>query len=97
MKFINIGYNNMVAAERIVAVVGYDSAPAKRLAQDAKDDGRAIDATCGRRTRSVIITDSDHVILSAVSPESITARATETSSDTADSVEGGSQSQEKSE
>lgn len=86
----------MVAAERIVAVVGYDSAPAKRLAQDAKDDGRAIDATCGRRTRSVIITDSDHIILSAISPESITARATGASSDAADGNDSSSLPQEKS-
>ena len=97
MKFINIGYNNMVAAERIVAVVGYDSAPAKRLAQDAKEDGRGIDATCGRRTRSVSITDSDQVILSALSPESISARATGASPDTADGDESSSPSQEKRE
>ena len=58
MKFINIGFGNMVAAERMVALVSPDSAPVKRLIQDAKDSGRVIDVTCGRRTRAVVITDS---------------------------------------
>ena len=62
MKFINIGYGNMVAVDRIVTLVSPDSAPIKRLIQDAKDDGRVIDVTCGRKTRAVIITDSEHVI-----------------------------------
>ena len=61
MKFINIGYGNMVAVDRIVTLVSPDSAPIKRLIQDAKDDGRVIDVTCGRKTRAVIITDSEHV------------------------------------
>ena len=74
MKFINVGFGNMVAAERIVALASPDSAPVKRLMQDAKDDGRSIDVTCGRRTRSVIITDSEHVILSAIQAETITNR-----------------------
>lgn len=74
MKFINIGFGNMVASERIVAVVSPDSAPIKRLVQDAKDGGRTIDVSCGRRTRSVIITDSEHVILSAIQTETITNR-----------------------
>ena len=74
MKFINVGFGNMVAAERIVALASPDSAPVKRLMQDAKDDGRSIDVTCGRRTRSVIITDSDHVILSAIQTETISNR-----------------------
>ena len=74
MKFINIGFGNMVSAGRIVAIAGPDSAPIKRLVQDAKDDGRAIDVTCGRRTRAVIVTDSDHVILSAIQTETITNR-----------------------
>ena len=74
MKFINIGYGNMVAVDRIVTLVSPDSAPIKRLIQDAKDDGRAIDVTCGRRTRSVIITDSEHVILSAIQTETIANR-----------------------
>ena len=64
----------MVAANRIVAIASPDSAPIKRLVQDAKDDGRAIDVTCGRRTRAVIVTDSDHVILSAIQTETISNR-----------------------
>lgn len=74
MKFINIGFGNMVSAGRIVAIAGPDSAPIKRLVQDAKDDDRVIDVSCGRRTRAVIITDSDHVILSAIQAETITNR-----------------------
>ena len=74
MKFINVGFGNMVAAERVVALASPDSAPVKRLIQDAKDDGRAIDVTCGRRTRSVIVTDSEHVILSAIQTETIANR-----------------------
>ena len=74
MKFINIGFGNMVAADRIVTLVSPDSAPIKRLIQDAKDDGRVIDVSCGRRTRAVIITDSDHVILSAIQAETIANR-----------------------
>jgi len=74
MKFINIGYNNMIARDRIVALISPDSAPAKRLVQDAKDTGRAIDCTSGKKTRAVIITDSDHVILSSIQTETITAR-----------------------
>ena len=74
MKFINIGYGNMVAVERIVTLVSPDSAPIKRLIQDAKDDGRVIDVTCGRKTRAVVITDSEHVILSALQTETIANR-----------------------
>ena len=74
MKFINIGFGNMVSAGRIVAIAGPDSAPIKRLVQDAKEDDRVIDVSCGRRTRAVIITDSDHVILSAIAAETITNR-----------------------
>ena len=74
MKFINIGFGNMVAAERVVAVVSPDSAPIKGLIQDAKDQGRTIDVSCGRRTRAVIITDSEHVILSAIQSETIANR-----------------------
>ena len=74
MKFINIGFGNMVSAGRIVAIAGPDSAPIKRLIQDAKDDNRVIDVSCGRRTRAVIITDSEHVILSAIQAETITNR-----------------------
>ncbi|HIX93086.1 MAG TPA: DUF370 domain-containing protein [Firmicutes bacterium] len=74
MKFINVGFGNMVASERVVAVVSPDSAPIKRLIQDAKDSGRAIDVTCGKRTRAVIITDSEHVVLSALKSETISNR-----------------------
>ena len=74
MKLINIGFGNMAASERIVTIVSPDSAPIKRLVQDAKDSGRVIDVSCGRRTRAVIITDSDHVILSAIQAETITNR-----------------------
>lgn len=76
MKFINIGFGNMVASTRIIALVSPDSAPIKRLVQDARDQGRVIDVTCGRRTRSVIITDSDNVILSAIQAETISNRLT---------------------
>lgn len=76
MKFINIGFGNMVASTRIVALVSPESAPIKRLIQDARDQGRVIDVTCGRRTRSVIITDSDNVILSAIQAETISNRLT---------------------
>ena len=81
MKFINIGFGNMVAAERVVAVVSPDSAPIKRLIQDAKDGGRAIDVTCGKRTRAVIITDSEHVILSAFQSETISNRLSDEEDD----------------
>ena len=74
MRFINIGFGNMVAAERVVTVVSPESAPLKRLMQDAKDAGRTIDVSCGRRTRSVIVTDSEHVILSALQTETIANR-----------------------
>lgn len=74
MKFINVGFGNMVALDRIVALVSPDSAPIKRLVQDSKDEGRVIDVTCGRRTRAVIITDSELVILSAIQTETIANR-----------------------
>ena len=74
MKFINIGFSNLVSAERIITVAAPDSAPVKRLIQDSREDGRSIDCTCGKKTKSVIITDSDHVILSALPPETIAAR-----------------------
>ena len=74
MKFINIGFGNMVSAGRIVAIASPDSAPIKRLVQDAKEENRVIDVSCGRRTRSVIITDSEHVVLSAIQAETIANR-----------------------
>ncbi len=77
MKLINIGFGNMVSAERLVAIVSPDSAPVKRIVQDAKERGSLIDATHGRRTRAVIVTDSEHVILSAVQPETVANRFAE--------------------
>ena len=74
MKLINIGFGNMVSANRLVAIVSPESAPIKRIIQDARDRGSLIDATYGRRTRAVIITVSDHVILSAVQPETVANR-----------------------
>ncbi len=74
MRFINVGFNNMLNASRVIALVSSDSAPSKRLIQDAKDSGRAVDCTCGRKTRCVIITDSDHVILSALQSETVASR-----------------------
>ena len=74
MQLVNIGFGNVVSANKIVSIVSPEAAPIKRLVQEAKDEKRAIDATCGRRTRAVIITDSDHVILSAVQPETIAHR-----------------------
>ncbi|MBE6617165.1 MAG: DUF370 domain-containing protein [Ruminococcaceae bacterium] len=84
MKFVNVGFNNMINAERVIAVVNSESAPAKRLIQDAKDSGRAIDCTCGRKTRCVVIMDSDHVILSAIQNETVSARMNGAAEDGAD-------------
>ncbi|MGE5578283.1 MAG: extracellular matrix/biofilm regulator RemA [Syntrophothermus sp.] len=74
IRLINIGFGNIVAANRIVAIVSPESAPIKRIIQEARDRGMLIDATYGRRTRAVIIADSDHVILSAVQPETVAHR-----------------------
>ncbi len=74
MKLINIGFGNMISASRLITIVSPESAPIKRIIQDAKDKGMLIDATYGRRTRAVIIMDSDHVILSAVQPETVAGR-----------------------
>ena len=74
MKLINIGFGNMLAATRIVAIVSPDSAPVKRLVQEAREQRRIIDATQGRRTRAVIVTDSDHVVLSAIAAEKLAQR-----------------------
>ena len=74
MKLINIGFGSIVSADRLVAMVSPESAPIKRLIQEARDNGMLIDATYGRRTRSVIITDSDHIILSAVQTETLANR-----------------------
>ena len=71
MKLINIGFGNMVSASRLVAVVSPESAPIKRMIQESKDKGNLIDATYGRKTRAVIVTNSDHIILSAIQPETV--------------------------
>ena len=75
MKLINIGFGNVVAASKIVAIVSPDSSPIKRVIQESREKGTLIDATYGRRTRAVIITNSEHIILSAVQHETVAARA----------------------
>lgn len=75
MKLINVGFGNMVSAGRLIAIVGPDSAPIKRMVQEARDRGNLIDATYGRRTRAVLIMDSDHIVLSALQPETVAGRA----------------------
>ena len=84
MRFVNVGFNNIVNAARVVSVISSDSAPAKRLIQDARDMGRAIDCTSGRKTRSVLITDSDHVILSAIQTETLSDRLSGNDTEDAD-------------
>lgn len=74
IKLINIGFGNIVSANRIVAIVSPESAPIKRIIQEARERGMLIDATYGRRTRAVVVTDSDHIILSAVQPETVAHR-----------------------
>ena len=76
IRLINIGFGNIVSANRLIAIVSPESAPIKRMIQDARAKGTLIDATYGRRTRAVVITDSDHVILSAVQPETVAHRLT---------------------
>ena len=74
IKLVNVGFGNIVSANRIIAIVSPESAPIKRIIQEARDRGMLIDATYGRRARAVIITDSDHVVLSAVQPETVAHR-----------------------
>lgn len=76
IKLVNIGFGNIVSAQRIVAIVSPESAPIKRMIQEAREVGRLIDATYGRRTRAVLVMDSDHVILAAVQPETVAHRFT---------------------
>lgn len=83
MKLIAIGFGNVVAASRILAVVSPDSAPIKRVVQEARERGMLIDASFGRRTKSVLLMDTDHVVLSAVTPETIAARVEEKASEEA--------------
>ncbi|MBR5524991.1 MAG: DUF370 domain-containing protein [Clostridia bacterium] len=87
VKLINIGFGNMVAAGRLVAIVSPESAPIKRIIQDAKDRGTLIDATYGRRTRAVLVMDSEHVILSAIQPETVANRMMDDSEEVADEQE----------
>ena len=74
MKLINIGFGSMIAAQRLLAIVSPDSAPVKRVIQEAKDRGMLIDASYGHKTKAVLLMDTDHVILSAITPETIQAR-----------------------
>ncbi len=74
MQLVNIGFGNIVSANRIVTIVSPEAAPIKRIVQEAKDSKTAIDATCGRRTRAVLIMDSGHIILSSIQPETIASR-----------------------
>ncbi len=83
MKLINVGFGNMVSANKIVAIVSPESAPIKRIIQEGRERGVLIDATYGRRTRAVIITDSDHVILSALQPETVANRIQDLEEDSA--------------
>jgi regulator of extracellular matrix RemA (YlzA/DUF370 family) len=80
LRLLNIGYGNLVAASRVVAIVSPQAAPMRRLREEAAGRGKLVDATHGRRTRSILVTDSDHVILSAVNPETIASRLASESS-----------------
>lgn len=75
MMLMNIGFGNMISAERLLTVVSPDAAPIKRLVQEAREHGMLIDASCGRKTKAVLVMDTDHVILSGLSPETIARRA----------------------
>lgn len=77
MKFVNIGFGNIVIASRVVSIISPESAPVKRIIKDAEERSKLINATFGRRTRAVIITDSDHVVLSALQPETLSVRIAE--------------------
>ncbi len=80
MKLVNIGFGNMVSANRMIAIISPESAPIKRMVQDARERGNLIDATHGRRTRAVIVTDSDHIILTYLQTETLANRIAEESS-----------------
>ena len=98
MQLVNIGFGNIVSASRIVAIISPESAPVKRLIQEAKDEKTAIDATYGRRTRAVLIMDSGHIILSAVQPETVASRLDKnitTPSNTAEMLEDKEEKQNK--
>lgn len=76
-KYINIGYGNIANADKIISIISPDASPVKRMVQHAKDKDMAVDATCGRKTRAVLVMESGHLILSAILPETISARASE--------------------
>ncbi len=77
MRLVNIGYGNMVSMQRVIAIVAPDAAPIRRLVQDARDAGNLVDGTCGHKTRAVLVTDSGHVVLSPLQPETVAARMDE--------------------
>ena len=87
LKLVNIGFGNVVSSERMVSVVSPESAPIKRMVQEAQKKGMCIDATYGRRTRSVIFTDSDYIILSSIQPETIANRLSDKETDLEDKIE----------
>ena len=87
MQLINIGFGNMVSSSRLVAIVRPESAPIKRIVQDARENGSLIDATYGRRTRAVIVMDSGHVVLSAIQPETVAARLEDDSGEEMNKIE----------
>ena len=77
MKLANIGYGNMISVQRLIAIVSPDAAPVRRMVQDARDSGHVIDATCGHKTRAVLVTDSEYIVLSPLMPETVAARIDE--------------------
>ena len=77
MKLVNVGYGNMASVSRLIAIVSPEAAPVRRMIQDARDGGRVIDATCGHKTRAVLVMDSEHIILSPLLPETVAARIDE--------------------
>ena len=87
MRLINIGFGNMISSERLLTIVSPDSAPIKRMIQDARERGMLVDATYGRKTKSVLLMDSDHVILSATQPETISNRLADDDDDEMDSAD----------
>ncbi len=82
IKLVNIGFGNIVAANRIISIISPESAPIKRIIQEARDKGMLVDATYGRRTRAVVVADSGHIILSAVQPETVANRLVAQTTDT---------------
>ena len=77
MWLANIGYGNMISIQRLIAIVSPDAAPVRRMIQDARDSGHVIDATCGHKTRAVLVMDSEHIVLSPLMPETVAARIDE--------------------